>query len=99
VDGAHFTSWWHFNGKTGHKSFPSGQSAIAALILYLPFFIDRKNVKLQKRTTILCAAYVIVIMLTRMRLGAHHLSDVTTGATITLVTIFIITPCFELSLC
>jgi membrane-associated phospholipid phosphatase len=86
-----FTPWWYLNGNTGHRSFPSGHSVIAATILYIPFFIDRSNVKLQKWATVLCGAYVVTMMLTRLRLGAHHLSDVTVGASVSLIVIYTVT--------
>ncbi|MDR0847372.1 MAG: phosphatase PAP2 family protein [Lactobacillales bacterium] len=91
VDGAHFTSWWHINGNNGHKSFPSGHSCQGAMLLYLPFFIERNKFKLQKIATVLCGAYAVSMMFSRMVVGAHFLSDVATGATVTLLTIFVVT--------
>jgi membrane-associated phospholipid phosphatase len=91
AEDAYFTPWWHLNGANGHKSFPSGHSAIAAVIMYIPFFVDRNKLKLQKYATIICAVYVVTMMLTRLRLGMHHISDVTVGTSVTLITIFIVT--------
>ena len=86
TENSRFTPWWVINGVNGHKSFPSGHSATAAGMLYLPFFVG--SVRLQKIATALCAAYMVTMMYTRVRLGAHHLSDVTAGAGITLLIIF-----------
>jgi membrane-associated phospholipid phosphatase len=90
VKGAHFTNWLTINGKTGHKSFPSGHSNTAFMILWLPMFVDRKNIALAKKVMIGCIMFGVLMMISRMRMGAHHLSDVTCGATITIVTIYVI---------
>ncbi|MDR0921467.1 MAG: phosphatase PAP2 family protein [Lactobacillales bacterium] len=89
VEGAHYTPWWQINGVNGHKSFPSGHSQIGWLALYLPFFVDRKNLKLQSLLVKITAIFGLLMASSRVIIGAHFLSDVTVGSTITILIIFI----------
>jgi len=89
VTGTHFTAWYHLNGTTGHKSFPSGHSNTAWMLVWVTFFVDRSNIKLQKITLTLTAAFSVLMMVSRLIVGAHHLTDVTVGSLITILTIVV----------
>ncbi|MDR3240874.1 MAG: phosphatase PAP2 family protein [Lactobacillaceae bacterium] len=89
VAGSHFTPWYQLNGTTGHKSFPSGHSNIAWMLVWVTFFVDRSNIKLQKITLTLTVAFGVLMMVSRLIVGAHHLTDVTVGALITILTIVV----------
>ncbi|WP_125770303.1 phosphatase PAP2 family protein [Companilactobacillus furfuricola] len=76
---ANFTNWFQPNGANNHMSFPSGHTTAAAGIMLLPMFVDRANVKLQKITFWLGLAYCILMWASRVRVGAHFLTDATSG--------------------
>ncbi|MDR2771874.1 MAG: phosphatase PAP2 family protein, partial [Elusimicrobiota bacterium] len=96
VDGSHFTPWYHLNGDTGHKSFPSGHTREAFMLLWLPFFVDRKNIKLQKIMLWIGIAYGILMAITRVRVGAHWTSDTIGGGILTIVICLIIAKVLDL---
>lgn len=73
----HFTDWWQLNGKNGHHSFPSGHTIGAAAALMFPFFVDRKNIKWQRILAYAGLIFTALMMLGRVRIGAHWLSDTT----------------------
>ena len=89
VDGAHFTNWWQINGDTGHKSFPSGHAFSGMMAIFFPFFVDRKNTNLQTKLTYVGLFYAFLMAISRVRIGAHFLSDVTVSVTITFLIIFL----------
>lgn len=85
-----FHAFWQWNPKAGHpgvssdyfKSWPSGHSATAAIMLLIPLLhpVFRKPVSHGKGYLYLGALlYVILIMYGRVRAGAHFLSDVGFG--------------------
>ncbi|CAK8054469.1 phosphatase PAP2 family protein [Eupransor demetentiae] len=78
----HFTPWYHLNGMNGHNSFPSGHTTSGWLWLYLPFFIPRSKVRPQLILTVLGLSVAILTALSRVRIGAHWLSDVTVASLI-----------------
>ncbi len=76
-----FTNWWNINGLTMNKSFPSGHTASAGmsyLAMLLPFVFDKA-----KERRLLCFAlpliYTSTVGFTRLVMGAHYLSDISTG--------------------
>ncbi|MEB7462657.1 phosphatase PAP2 family protein [Staphylococcus succinus] len=73
--GAHFTNWLTINGNTGHSSFPSGHTADAAYFMFIAFYF--KKLKSQKVIFNIGLAYTIIMCLSRLRIGAHFLGDVT----------------------
>jgi membrane-associated phospholipid phosphatase len=83
-----FTPWFHLNGATGHNSFPSGHTMSGWLFLYLTMFVSRNNLSLQKKMTIFGLAMGILTGLSRVRIGAHWLSDVTVSSIIVGLIIF-----------
>lgn len=50
------------------------------LFLYLALFVPRQNVSLQKKMTIFGLAMGILTAMSRLRIGAHWLGDVTVSA-------------------
>lgn len=83
-----FTPWYHLNGVNGHNSFPSGHTMSGWLFLYLTFFVPRGNISLQKKMTIFGIAMGILTGLSRVRIGAHWLSDVTVSSMLVGLIIF-----------
>lgn len=83
-----FTLWYHMNGANGHNSFPSGHTMSGWLFLYLALFVPRENIAAQKKMTIFGIAVGILTGLSRVRIGAHWLSDVTVSSILTGLLIF-----------
>ncbi|MGO0155155.1 phosphatase PAP2 family protein [Leuconostoc mesenteroides] len=83
-----FTPWYHLNGVNGHNSFPSGHTMSGCLFLYLTFFVPRENISLQKKMTFLGITMGILTGLSRVRIGAHWLSDVTVSSILVGLIIF-----------
>ncbi len=83
-----FTPWYHLNGINGHNSFPSGHTMSGWLFLYLVFFVPRANISAQKKMTIFGIAMGILTAMSRVRIGAHWLSDVTVSSIIVGLIIF-----------
>ena len=86
-----FTPWYVINGLNGNKSFPSGHTAGAGmsyLLMLLPFVFKKWENKKQ-----LCFwvpfVYTSVVAFTRLVMGAHYLSDVTVGGTVSFTVIII----------
>ena len=76
-----FTAWYHPNGVNGHRSFPSGHTAGAAmsyLMMLLPYVSEK-----WKKDKLVCFAlpfiYTCIVAYTRLVMGAHYLSDVAFG--------------------
>lgn len=83
IEGAHFTHWWNMNGINGHKSFPSGHTLSGMSAVFLTFFCNRNNIKKQKIITYITIFYGLIMGISRVRIGAHFLSDVTISAVLT----------------
>ncbi|WP_294976346.1 phosphatase PAP2 family protein [uncultured Leuconostoc sp.] len=75
-----FTPWYHMNGINGHNSFPSGHTMSGWLFLYLAFFVPRDNIATQRKMVIFGLAMGILTAMSRVRIGAHWLSDVTVSS-------------------
>ncbi len=82
-------------GEEVFKSFPSGHTTGAAMIFTiasLPVFLgfeDKKYLKYRVVLFSVAAAYTIIVAVSRLIMGAHYLSDVVVGATITLISVLI----------
>ncbi|WP_430602523.1 hypothetical protein IGJ02_002945 [Enterococcus sp. DIV0724b] len=87
---AEYTSWWSINGANGHKSFPSGHSEQAWLALYLPLFVDPLKKKKRQIMVILASVFGCFVAFSRVRIGAHFLSDVTVGSVIAIFVIYVV---------
>ena len=74
------------------KSFPSGHTCEASVLIifvvFMPFF-NEKLTKLQLPCFVVAFAIVILTGLSRILAGAHYLSDVSTGAFVTLLTLLV----------
>ena len=83
-----FTPWYHLNGINGYNSFPSGHTMSGWLFLFLVFFVPRGNISAQKKMTIFGIAMGILTAMSRVRIDAHWLSDVTVSSIIVGLIIF-----------
>ena len=71
--------------KTDLRSFPSGHSVLSISCVYILLSVVWLFPKLKKRVDLLLICgltFGIIVMFTRMQLGAHYLSDVSAGALI-----------------
>lgn len=68
------------------KSFPSGHSANASIVMLIALFPFKKTSTSQK-VFIGVAAYTVLVQFSRIMQGAHFLSDVTMGVIIGLLMI------------
>lgn len=86
-----FTPWYIINGINGNKSFPSGHTAGAAmsyLMMLLPYLSEKWKKNSQLCFWIPCI-YTSAVAFTRLVMGAHYLSDVTIGGTVSFIIILI----------
>lgn len=65
---------------TGHFSFPSGHTANAACFMAVSYFVKNKKARVLLR--LLLTVWLVLVGLSRVRLGAHFLTDVIGGATV-----------------
>jgi membrane-associated phospholipid phosphatase len=86
-----FTRWFLPQGKAAnddYKSFPSGHSAGAAVIIWitlLPTFIaGLRTKKAAIALNIIAYGWIVLVMVSRIIMGAHFASDTLVGASITL---------------
>lgn len=84
--GAHFTNWLTINGNTGRSSFPSGHTTDAAFLMFTAFYFKARAS--QKRMFIIAFMFTIIMCVSRLRIGAHFLGDVTMA--FTLITLLMI---------
>lgn len=82
-----FWPWYRLNGKPASdafKSFPSGHTASATLLLPVTFVFNALGKETAGRVARIChLCWVIIVMTSRIMAGAHFLSDVCAGALIT----------------
>ena len=90
-DYSRFTPWYLPQGFTGYFSFPSGHTANAAVIFtatyYLRFLPERLR-RLKPLAWGLLSAWIVLLALSRVLVGAHYLSDVLCGAMITFIIVY-----------
>ena len=79
-----FTPWYILNGSNGNHSFPSGHtnSAGSSYLLMLLPLVSEKCRKHKTALFMTAFIYTSTVALTRLVMGAHYLSDVTIGGTI-----------------
>ena len=87
---SNFTSWLQINGVNGHKSFPSGHSQEGWVALVLPLFVSPQRPTKRRNTFIFAVAFGSLMALSRVRVGAHFLSDVTMGSFISILVIYVL---------
>lgn len=85
-----FTPWYVVRGFNGHHSFPSAHTATMSLIFCRHFVLRMKGRPVRIRQVILDCVAVMVMMATRMMMGAHFLSDVLMGFAITYTIILLV---------
>lgn len=74
------------------KSFPSGHTANACVLLCLPYIVDFigiKNEKIRTGSFYVGFAYVLLLAFTRIQCGGHFLSDISMGALVSTACMFI----------
>lgn len=79
-----FTPWYKINGFTGNHSFPSGHTSGAGVsyqLMLLPLVSSKCR---EHKTALFITAFLFTstVAFTRLVMGAHYLSDVTIGGTI-----------------
>lgn len=101
---AYFMPWWQVGGSLKHeltalgvaseefKSFPSGHTANAAVLLLLPLLADLEPKLKGKGKTLLIigAVWAALVAFSRIIMGAHYLSDTVVGCTVNYLVILII---------
>lgn len=65
---------------SGNVSFPSGHTANAAVFMAVSYFVKNKNWRTLLRLAL--AVWLVMVGLSRVRFGAHYLTDVIAGATL-----------------
>jgi membrane-associated phospholipid phosphatase len=90
-----FTAWFLPQGRASgdaYKSFPSGHSCAAGLLVCLLLFPAYLPglARLKKAVIAVLALYIPCIMVSRIVLGRHFISDVTAGAAIPLAVFFVL---------
>lgn len=103
AEGIDFYPWWipckNYKdyialgvGEEEFKSFPSGHAGTAAVFmmgtLFLPY-ISEKFEKISFISYFVGLAWLLLVAFARMRVGAHFLSDVSMGAILSIVVLFI----------
>lgn len=89
-----FRYWWQINGPVSVmeeelKSFPSGHTANAFIMVAFLSFLDWNKTKLYRNFAIFAFAWGILTAVSRVVLGAHFLSDVVFSGYITVVLYFL----------
>ena len=90
-----FSLWFIPQGLTTNNeymSFPSGHSANSAVIWWitlLPTFVVSLKEK-GKYLKVIAGAWIVMVMISRVIMGAHFASDVTMGATLSIVSFYLI---------
>ena len=102
--GAEFHNWWqpcknykelmelYNTASDNFKSYPSGHTAEASILLVTSTFLPLASEKFQKYQKPLfygSCGLIIVVAFARILAAAHFLSDVSTGATIMILLLFI----------
>lgn len=76
-----FTKWYKPNFFSGSKSFPSGHTANAALLMLVPLWLGDSEKTRRRRTVVYfgAMAWAVIMGFSRLCCGAHYLTDVTFG--------------------
>ncbi|MEN8242598.1 MAG: phosphatase PAP2 family protein [Chloroflexota bacterium] len=89
-----FKYWWQINGPAAIteeelKSFPSGHTANAFVMVAFLSFLDRNKTKLYRNFAIFALAWGVLTGISRVVLGAHFLSDVVFSGYLTVMLYFL----------
>lgn len=82
-----FTAWYQINGPNGHLSFPSGHSMAATLMIVFAWFTTGKWHRYIWGFGI---GYAVLMYVSRVRIGAHFMSDTVFSGFLTFLIIYII---------
>lgn len=88
-----FKHWYEINGPMNSeefKSFPSGHTANAFVLLAYTMFIPQDKAKLMKQVTAFAVIWGVCTAISRVILGAHFLSDVFVGGYITILIFYLL---------
>lgn len=103
--GAEFHNWWepcknykelmelYGTVSENFKSYPSGHTAEASILLVTTLFLplaSEKFIKLQKPLFIASCALIVIVAFASILAAAHFLSDVSTGATVVVLLLVIV---------
>jgi membrane-associated phospholipid phosphatase len=89
-DDSLFRAWYDRSGITNNddwKSFPSGHSALSTSILlytFLPQLFDKLKGK-ERQIMFFCSVWIVLVMLSRVVMGDHFVTDTLFGTGITLL--------------
>jgi membrane-associated phospholipid phosphatase len=108
TDGLEFQPWWvvgkelrtKFEGILEYeefKSFPSGHSSVAVNSICLVLLSTVVSSFNKKKMTIFAIVWTLSVMISRIVLGAHFLSDVVIGALISYLTFLLLCKIFKIS--
>lgn len=88
-----FKHWYEINGPLNseeYKSFPSGHTANAFVMLAYTLFIPENHKQLMRNFTIFAILWGVCTAISRVILGAHFLSDVFVGGYVTVVVFYVL---------
>lgn len=88
-----FKHWYEINGPLNSeefKSFPSGHTANAFVMLAYTLFIPENHKQLMRNFTIFAILWGVCTAISRVILGAHFLSDVFVGGYVTVVVFYVL---------
>lgn len=96
-----FSAWFipnGFTGNTDHMSFPSGHVANAAVILFITLLpnVYLNLQKYRKLLVIFSFIWIALIMVSRIIMGAHFLSDTIVGMWVTILSILLYQNVFKI---
>jgi membrane-associated phospholipid phosphatase len=98
-----FTRWFLPQGmgdSEEYKSFPSGHSSTAAVIIWItliPTFVPRfRTKKANILLHVIAYCWIVAVMLSRIIVGAHFASDTLVGAAITVCCFYILKRAFHI---
>lgn len=85
-----FTPWYLPQGVTGHDSFPSGHAAMGWILLPLLILLVNKKPWIKYSVLILILIWAVVLVSSRVVIGAHYPSDVLFGSFFIIISFLII---------
>ncbi len=82
-DIAQYTKWYVIQGMNGNFSFPSGHTAaFSSILCFLPSNMQKYQKKSMLMYAMICGL-IVIMMFSRLVMGAHYVSDVAIGFAIT----------------
>ena len=89
---SNFTPWYLPQGITGHRSFPSGHTAMGWMLLPLLLLALDRGRKLRVATGVLVIAWGVLVAASRVVVGAHYASDVLFSSAVGILCFFALVP-------